>query len=146
MAIKGDYKKLYLEWLTKTHSVGSPELDALIDISINSETPRNDTANVNIIEINSETATTISIENPNRISFSACLPPYFFDLIDLNIIIRYYPAAQDNILRGDVLTRVTAGDNNLFRPVHKMNTDNIYTGEISAISASGTHDLHITEY
>jgi hypothetical protein len=40
MAIKGDYKKLYLEWLTKTHSVGSPELDALIDISINSETPK----------------------------------------------------------------------------------------------------------
>jgi hypothetical protein len=112
---------------------------AMVGRNVNS----NDTADVKVIEINSVTATTISIPNDKRISFSACLSP---NLIDLNIIIRYYPASQDNILRGDVLTRVTAGNNNLFRPVHSMDTDNIYTGEISAISVNGTHDLYITEY
>jgi hypothetical protein len=112
---------------------------AMIGRNVNS----NDTANVKVIEVNSVTATTIAIENADRMSFNACLSP---NLIDLNIIIRYYPAAQDNILRGDVLTRVTAGNNNLFRPTHNMDTDNIYTGEISAISVNGTHDLYITEY
>lgn len=33
MALFGDYKKLYLQWLNKTHKVGSPELDALIDLT-----------------------------------------------------------------------------------------------------------------
>jgi hypothetical protein len=33
MASPGDYKELYLKWLNKTHTVGSPDLDALIDIS-----------------------------------------------------------------------------------------------------------------
>ena len=40
MAAIDDYKKLYLKWLTSTHTVGSPELDALIDISANSSTPK----------------------------------------------------------------------------------------------------------
>lgn len=34
MASLGDYKKLYLKWLNKTHKVGSPELDALIDLAV----------------------------------------------------------------------------------------------------------------
>lgn len=33
MASPGDYKELYLKWLNKTHTIGSPDLDALIDIS-----------------------------------------------------------------------------------------------------------------
>lgn len=33
MASPGDYKELYLKWLNKTHTIGSPNLDALIDIS-----------------------------------------------------------------------------------------------------------------
>jgi hypothetical protein len=37
MAAIDDYKKLYLKWLTKTHTVGSPELDALIDLSVSAK-------------------------------------------------------------------------------------------------------------
>jgi hypothetical protein len=32
MALPGDYKKLKNKWLNKTHSVGSPDLDALITL------------------------------------------------------------------------------------------------------------------
>lgn len=32
MALADDYKKLVNKWLNKTHTIGSPELDALIDI------------------------------------------------------------------------------------------------------------------
>jgi hypothetical protein len=102
----------------------------------------NTAASVSTVEINSVTATTIAVANNKRISFRACLSP---NLVDLNIIIRYYPAAQDNLKQGDVLTRATAGNNNLFRPVHEMDA-NLYYGEISAISVNGTHNLYITEY
>ena len=33
MALPGDYKKLINKWLNRNHTVGSPDLDALIDIS-----------------------------------------------------------------------------------------------------------------
>lgn len=33
MALLWDYKKLLNKWLNKTHTIGSPDLDALIDIS-----------------------------------------------------------------------------------------------------------------
>lgn len=32
MAKSGDYRKLFTKWLVKTHPIGSPELDALIDL------------------------------------------------------------------------------------------------------------------
>ena len=99
-------------------------------------------ASVRTVSINSVTATTIAVPF-ERISFRSCLAP---DLVDVDIIIRYYPAAQDNIKQGDVLTRYTSGNNNLFKPEHKMDVDNMYYGEISAISVNGTHDLFITEY
>ncbi len=103
----------------------------------------NDTASVTIVSINSVTATVIAAANPDRMSFSVSLAP---DLIDVNVAIRYYAASADNLVKGDVLTRVTLGNNNLFKPSHSMDTDNIYTGEISAISVNGVHDLYITEY
>jgi len=40
MANQDDYKNLENKWLTKTHSIGSPELDALISIDGNSSVPR----------------------------------------------------------------------------------------------------------
>ena len=40
MALPDDYKALINKWLTKTHTVGSPELDALIDIEANTFTPK----------------------------------------------------------------------------------------------------------
>lgn len=103
----------------------------------------NTVASVRTVQINSVTATVIAVANNERISFSTCIEP---EAIDKNIAIRYYPAAQDNIFQGDVLTRYTAGNDSLFRPNHSMDADNMYYGEISAISSNGTHDLYITEY
>ena len=96
-----------------------------------------------IIPIDSVTATTIVLPKNDRITFSACIEPGIFDV---DVYIRYYPAAQDNIKQGrDVLTRKTLGNTNLFRPLHEMLADNIYDGEISAIALSGTVNLLITE-
>jgi hypothetical protein len=103
----------------------------------------NTAASVTTVEINSVTATTISAANNDRISFRACLAP---GTIDEDVVIRYYPAATDNIFQGDVLTRHTAGNANLFRPVHFMDVDNVYYGEVSAMTLNGTHELFITEY
>ncbi len=107
--------------------------------NINSNTE----ASVRVVEINSVTATTIAIANNERISFCTCLAP---DTVDVDVVIRYYPSAQDNSFVGDTLTRHTAGNANLFRPVHCMDKDNMYYGEISAMALNGTHDLFITEY
>lgn len=103
----------------------------------------NDTASVTAVQINSVTATTISIANSERISFTVNLDEAH---VDADVAIRYYPATQDNDFTGTVLTRYTLGNSNLFNPIHKMCVDNVYTGEISAISSNGTHTLYITEY
>ena len=47
MASPGDYKNLENKWLNKTHSIGSPELDALIDISDLSGVTRQEIAMAN---------------------------------------------------------------------------------------------------
>ena len=106
-------------------------------------TNTNDVAIVTSVQINSVTATTISVSNSDRISFTASLDE---NSVDVDVAIRYYPAAQDNDFMGDVLKRFTQGNNNLYKSNHKMCTDNIYTGEISAISNNGTHNIYITEY
>jgi hypothetical protein len=103
----------------------------------------NDVASVTSIPINSVTPTTIAVANGDRISFSVCLEP---GNVDVDVAIRYYPAAQDSNFMGDVLTRFTQGNNNLFNPVHRMDVDNPYYGEVSAISENGTHNIYITEY
>ena len=103
----------------------------------------NDVASVTTVTINSVTPTVIAVVNDKRICFSAFLEP---GTVDVNAVIRYYPAAQDSTFQGYVLTRYTSGNNNLFRPDHKMDIDNPYYGEISAMSQNGTHNLYIIEY
>ena len=100
----------------------------------------NDAANVATYTINSTTATTIFVANPDLIFQSFCLDP---DVTDVDIFLRPYPAAQDNIKHGDVLTRDTFGNSSLFRPYMAMPVDCLYKGEWSAISLSGTSDLHV---
>lgn len=112
-------------------------------ISIGRNRNSNSHATVTEVVINSVTATTISLANEARISFSVCASP---SVIDFNIAIRYYPAADDNTFKGHVLSQFTLGNNNIIQLAHNMCTDNIYTGEISAISDSGTHAIFITEY
>jgi len=94
--------------------------------------------------INGVTATTIAAANADRWYFSAVLKA---GVTDEDVVIRYYPAATDNLAQGDdVLTRRLLGNDNLFNPRHVMKED-IYTGEISAIHANplGSTDICVTE-
>jgi len=102
----------------------------------------NDVARVETYEINSVTATAIAVSNLRRIVFSACLDS---DTTSVDVFIRLYPAAADNLKRGEVLTRDTFGNSSLFRPSWTMPL-NFYSGEISAISQSGLVTIHVTEY
>ena len=63
-----------------------------------------------------------------------------------NVFIRLYPATTDNIQKGIVLTRDTMGNNSLFHSVWELKGSSMFNGEISAITASGTVDVHVTEF
>ena len=102
-----------------------------------------DTATVTSYTLNSTTATTIAVANGKRIYFSVCLD---YGATDEDVAVRLYPAAVDNAVKGEILTRRTASNDALFRPGWVMTPDNIYTGEISAITASGVMVVHVTEY
>lgn len=102
-----------------------------------------DTATVTTYTINSVTATTIAVSNTSRIAFIASLDA---GTADVNLFIRLYPAATDNIQKGIILARRTSSNDALYHPVWQMDGDNIYTGEISAITSAGTFDVHVTEY
>lgn len=94
--------------------------------------------------LDSVTAVTIAEANSARLFLSVTLDPN--TITDARVFIRYYPAATDNIKHGtDVLTRVTTANDNLFHDRHEMDSDNVYTGEISAITNAGTLDVTVTE-
>ena len=103
----------------------------------------NDVATVTRVPINSVTATTIAPANPDRIHLSVCIA---YNTFDVDVAVRAYPAATDNNLDGEMLTRHTLGNANLFRPSWSMPTDNPYTGELSAISQNGPVDVIVTEW
>ena len=82
--------------------------------------------------------------NPNRIAFSVSLAG---GTSGVDVHIRYYPAATDNLEQGAiVLTRELGGNDNLFTPTQHMTPGAIYTGEISAITESGIASIVATEY
>lgn len=110
---------------------------------IGRNTNTNDVATVKSYTLNSVTAITIALPNTSRIHFSVCLD---FGITDEDVAIRLYPAATDDLPKGEFLTRRTASNDALFRPSWTMTPDNIYTGEISAITTSGLMVVHVTEY
>lgn len=102
-----------------------------------------------IVTLNSTTATLLAPDRTdskglsNRVAFGVVIIP---SLGDVDAFIRYYAAAVDNIKQGrDVLTRHTAGNANLFHPLHRMEQDLMYHGEISGITANGSFDVAVTE-
>lgn len=103
----------------------------------------NDVASVAEVTINSVTATTIAIENPDRLFFEADIESGNVDVI---VYLRLYAASVDNTKKGIVLTRKVSSNDGFFRVNWSMPPDNIYTGEISAISETGTFNLYVTEY
>jgi hypothetical protein len=104
-----------------------------------------DTASiVSKITINSSTATTIAAANPNRIFFEVFAPPVgVSNNHDYCAFLRPYPAAQDNVAHGAWIGSYQVGNDSLFKGEWRMPSDNIYTGEFSAILCTGQSDINI---
>lgn len=100
-----------------------------------------DTATVTTVEINSVTATTLLSANPRRMYARVYLDP----TSDNIAYVREYPSATDNDKHGDVLVRDTVSNNSIFKGSYSTMPDNVFTGEISAISESGTFNLYVIE-
>lgn len=112
--------------------------------NIGRNTNRNDAATVSTYTANAVNAIVIAPANPERIHFSVVLDP---GAASEEVYIRYYPAATDNAKKGtDVLVRLISGARNLLKDRHAMVVDNVYTGEISAITNTGAAVIHVTEY
>lgn len=94
------------------------------------------------VTINSVTATTLVADNPDRLWLRISLDS---GLADVEAFIREYPAADDNIEHGELLIRNTFATNSLYNPLYKTDPDNVYTGEVSAISVLGSFNLHVME-
>lgn len=92
----------------------------------------NDTAIVSpAISLNSTTSTKIADSDENRIFFA------IVNDTSRDVWLKLQAAAVDNILKGILLHK---------NSYWEMSPDNIYTGEISAISVTGTPDVFVTEY
>jgi len=110
--------------------------------SIDRNRNTNDAPTVTTVTLNSVTATTISAARVRRISLEVCLDA---GVSDVNVFIRPYPAIQDNLKRGEVLTRFLMGTATFFRPSWRSMEDTIMTSEYSAITDIGEVDVHVTE-
>ena len=96
------------------------------------------------IEVNDTTATILSVRNLKRSYFTIMMATNV--LTSAVVHIRYYPAGDDNLKHvTDILTKLTTGNKPLLNDRHVMHHDEIFTGEISAITDVGTFDLDITE-
>jgi hypothetical protein len=113
------------------------------EVMIGRNTNTHDVATVTSVTVNSVTATTLAVANEKRIFFHVSLEP---GVTNEDAFIRLYPAGTDDLSKGMVLSRDTFGNSNLFKPAWEMTPDNVYTGEISAISLNGTFNLLVTEY
>lgn len=94
------------------------------------------------VTINSTTATLLLAANPERMYARISLDS---GNSKVEAFIREYAAATDNTKRGELMVRDTGSNHTLYKPTWFTLTDNVYTGEISAIAESGSFDLHITE-
>lgn len=100
-------------------------------------------ATVTTVEINDTTATTLVVARPLRTFLAISLDS---GTTNEEVFIRLYAASTDNNKAGIILTRSLSGNDTLYEPHFIMDGIVQYTGEISAISASGTFDIHITEF
>ena len=105
----------------------------------------NTDATVTTYTLNSVTPTIIgTVKGPTeRIFFRVDLDPA---MTDIDVFIRLYPAAQDTLKRGIVLTRATLGNTNIISIFWEMPPNEKCLGEISAITRLGTIDIHVTEF
>lgn len=98
-------------------------------------TNTNDTVSMTSVALNATTSTKIAdaaaSNTEARISFTVDNPS------SQDVWIKFQAASVDNDKKGYFLPKKSS---------RNMDTDNIYTGEISAIAVSGTPTIYINEY
>ncbi len=107
-------------------------------------TNTNDTASVTTVSINSVSATTVIAANTERMFLNIAIADV--NEPDVAIFIRLFAASVNNNKLGMPLGKFTLGNNNIYKIEWEMPPDNIYTGEVSAITTLGTTVLNVTEY
>jgi len=114
-------------------------------VAIGGNLNTNTDATTTTYTINSVTATVISTAKTptTRLSFRVDLDP---SSTDVDVFIRLYPASDDVLTRGIILTRSTLGNTNVTNLFYEMPPTDKYIGEISAITGGGSIDIHVTEY
>lgn len=95
-----------------------------------------DDAAISIISINDATSTTLSAANPRRVFFYVSN-----NSASAEAWIKLQAASVDNDKKGIFLGKKADPPRDW-----TMMQDTPYTGEISGISESGTHDVYLTEY
>lgn len=100
-------------------------------------------ADVTTVEVNDATATVLVAARPTRTYLLISLDG---GTSDEELFIRFYEAATDDTKKGIILKRKIIGATSINDSVFVMENNAMYTGEISAISESGTFDVHITEF
>lgn len=83
------------------------------------------------ITLNTATSTTVAADNKFRLEF------YLSNDNNQEIWLKLQPASVDNDEKGILLPR---------NSTYEMPTENVYTGEISAIAKTGNPIVFITEY
>ena len=106
-------------------------------------TNTNDTATISSVALNSSTSVKLVDANPNRLFFNVTID---WSSSDNSIYIKLKAASIDNNKVWIWIWRRLDEDWSYFKVDWEMPTDNIYTGEISAIMSSWTHTVHVTEY
>lgn len=100
--------------------------------TVGRNTNRNDTATLSsAIALNASTSTTVSVADDTRINFTIS------NNSSQDVWLKFQAASVDNDKKGIFLFK---------RTIYEMPTDNIYTGEISAIAENGTPNVFVTDF
>ena len=95
------------------------------------------------ITLNDATSVKIADADSRRIFFHICLED---GTTDKAVFIKLQAAIVDDDKKGICIIRRMSGNDNLLIMDWTMPTDNIYTGEISAISVDGPINIYVTKY
>ena len=104
---------------------------------------KNDTASVTGPINVGTTSMKIADANDDRIFFEVNLGG---GSSNESVFIKLQPASADNDEKGVWIGRRLSGNDAYLTSSWRMPETEIYTGEISAISESGTVDIYVTEY
>ena len=103
-----------------------------------------DEASQTIVALTAGVSTVLAAANPDRIFFSVSLdcsvaPP-------ICVFVKLQDANVDNNLVGEVLFRDQSANDSVTQMRWEMPIDNIFIGEICAITSASDVDIYVTEY